>query len=206
MRKFAGVIRAAAGGILGCALLFPRGVLAENETNAAANDALLDYKFTNELGQPSAISDFRGQVVAITFFFTRCPMPEFCPRLSKNFQEAARELAAHGGAFTNWHFLSITFDPAFDTPEVLQAYAERYEYDPRHWSFLTGPAAQIGALARLAGVKADPDHGLINHNFRTLIVAPSGRVQTVFPMGGNLSESIVQEMRKAAAASAPSKI
>src|ERR1022692_4718389 len=160
--------------------------------------SLLDYKFTNELGQAVSLGEFRGQALAITFFFTRCPMPDFCPRLSKNFQEASRTLSASGEGSTNWHFLSITFDPAFDTPSVLKAYAERYQYDPRHWSFLTGPEDKISELARLSGVKADPDNGLINHNFRTLIIDSTNHLQKVFPIGGDLSEAIVSEMRKAA--------
>jgi protein SCO1 len=172
-------------------------------TSARKRNPLLDYKFTNELGQAVSISDFRGQALAITFFFTRCPMPEFCPRLSKNFQMASQKLSAGGEGFTNWHFLSITFDPETDTPEVLKAYAERYQYDPRHWSFLTGPADKISELARGSGVKADPENGLINHNFRTLIITPAGHLQMVFPMSGDLSDAIVSEIRKAIAATNP---
>src|ERR1051326_118192 len=82
---------------------------------------LLDYQFTNELGQPVTLSQFHGQALAITFFFTRCPIPDFCPRLSKNFEEASAKLATLSTAPTNWHFLSISFDPQFDTPPVLRA-------------------------------------------------------------------------------------
>lgn len=169
------------------------------EVPARKSNPLRDYRFTNELGQAVSLSGFRGQALAITFFFTRCPMPEFCPRLSKNFQEASRKLSASDESFTNWHFLSITFDPAFDTPAVLKAYAERYQYDPHHWSFLTGPEDKISELARLSGVRADPDNGLINHNFRTLIIDAANRLQMVFPTSGDLSEAIVSEMRKAGA-------
>src|ERR1700742_594613 len=64
-----------------------------NGVGAKADRSLLDYKFTNELGQAVSVSDFHGQALAITFFFTRCPMPDFCPRLSKNFQEASKKLS-----------------------------------------------------------------------------------------------------------------
>jgi protein SCO1 len=170
---------------------------AASTAAARPRNPLFDYKFTNELGQAVSLSDFHGQALAITFFFTRCPMPDFCPRLSKNFQEASRTLSASGSGFTNWHFLSITFDPVFDTPAVLRAYGERYQYDPHHWSFLTGPEDKIGELARLSGVKVEPEYGLINHNFRTLIIDATNHLQMVFPMGGDLSEAIVSEMRKA---------
>src|SRR5438067_536082 len=131
---------------------------------------LMSYKFTNELGQAVSLNEFRGQALAITFFFTRCPLPEYCPRLSKNFQEASEKLFSNPQAPTNWHFLSITFDPEFDTSAVLKTYGERYHYNSAHWSFLTGPAEKIAELARLSDIKSEREGGLINHNFRTLII------------------------------------
>jgi protein SCO1 len=160
---------------------------------------LLDYPFVNELGKQVRLSDFQGQALAITFFFTRCPIPDYCPRLSRNFEEASQKLASLPGAATNWHFLSVSFDTDFDTPPVLKAYGERYQYDPSHWSFLTGPKDKIAELASLSDSKFDPDSGFFNHNFRTLIIDATGHLQTVFPIGGNLSEAIVAEMLKAAA-------
>jgi len=157
------------------------------------------YKFTNELGQAVSLSDFHGQALAITFIYTRCPLPNYCPRLSRNFQEASQKLDSLNGSPTNWHFLSISFDPQFDTPAVLQAYGESYQYDPKHWSFLTGPPEKIAELARLSGVHYESDNGLINHNFRTLIVDGNGHLQTVFPISGDFSDSIVAEIIKAAA-------
>jgi protein SCO1 len=160
---------------------------------------LLGYPFTNELAQAVRLSDFRGQALAITFFFTRCPIPDFCPRLSKNFEEASEKLSAMVGGPTNWHFLSVTFDPEFDTPAVLRAYGERYQYDPKHWSFLTGPRKQISELANGSDVKFEPASGFINHNFRTLIIDAAGHLQMIFPTSGNLSDAIVEEVLKAAA-------
>jgi protein SCO1 len=160
---------------------------------------LLDYAFTNELAQAVRLSDFRGQALAITFFFTRCPIPEFCPRLSKNFEEASEKLSAMPGGPTNWHFLSVTFEPEYDTPAVLRAYGERYHYDPKHWSFLTGPRQEISELANGSDVKVEPAGGFINHNFRTLIIDAAGHLQMIFPTSGNLSDAIVAEVLKAAA-------
>jgi protein SCO1/2 len=166
----------------------------------AARNPLLDYKFSNELGQAVSLGDFRGQAVAITFFFTRCPIPDYCPRLSKNFQEASIKLASLQGAPTNWHFLSVSFDTEFDNPAVLKAYGEIYHYDPAHWSFLTGAAGKVGELARLSDVKFERDAGSFNHNFRTLIIDAAGELQTLFPTGGDLSNAIVDGILKAMAA------
>jgi protein SCO1/2 len=159
---------------------------------------LLAFKFTNELGQPVALDDFRGQALAVTFFFTRCPVPDYCPRLSMNFQEALKKLSAIPGGPTNWHFLSVSFDTEFDNPRLLKAYAELYHYDPTHWSFLTGPAEQIGQLARLSDVTFEREGETFNHNFRTLIIDTTGHLQMVFPTGGDLSEAIVAEILRAA--------
>jgi len=178
----------------------PVGTEVSEALTPTGRHPLLDYKFSNELGQAVSLSDFRGQALAITFFFTRCPIPDYCPRLSKNFQEASIKLASVPGAPTNWHFLSVSFDTEFDSPAVLKAYGEIYHYDPAHWSLLTGAADKVGELARLSDVKFERDAGSFNHNFRTLIIDTAGNLQTVFPTGGDLSNAIVDEILKAMAA------
>jgi protein SCO1/2 len=155
------------------------------------------YKFTNELGQAVALNDFKGKALAITFFFTRCPIPDFCPRLSKNFQQAQAQLSSMANAPTNWHLLSVTIDPEFDKPAVLRSYGERYGYNPKRWSFLTGPKDKIAELAKLSDVTYEWQGGFLNHNFRTLIITPSGALQMQFPIGGDISSAIVQELVKA---------
>jgi protein SCO1 len=177
----------------------PAGLLLSTDAAESAAPALLDGQFTNELGQAVTLNSFHGQGLAITFFYTRCPMPDFCPRLSKNFQEASRKLEAMTNAPANWHFLSITFDPQSDTPAVLKAYGELYQYDPAHWSFLTGTPEQIGALARSVGVSYKSNGGMMDHNFRTVIVDAAGRLQMIFPTSGDLSDQIVGQILKAAA-------
>ena len=167
--------------------------------SAMPENPLWDYKFTNELGQAVSLNDFRGQALAITFFYTRCPLPDYCPRLSKNFEAAQQKLESKPGAPLNWHFLSISFDTEFDTPAMLKAYGDSYQYDPKHWSFLTGPADKIGELARASGVTYEPDAGTFNHNFRTLIIDAHGHLQMIFPTAGDLSDQIVAEIIKAAA-------
>ena len=166
-------------------------------TAIAPRHPLMDYAFTNQLAQPVTLSSFRGQALAITFFFTRCPIPEYCPRLSKNFEEACAELKAMPNAPTNWHLLSVTIDPEFDTPAALRIYAKRYDHDPKHWSFLTGPKDKITALARESGMTMEPDQGLLTHNFRTLIIDPSGKLQMNFPISGDISDGIASELLKA---------
>ena len=166
---------------------------------AAPRHPLLDFAFTNELRQPIRLRQFRGQALALTFIFTRCPIPDYCPRLSRNFETAARKLRAMPGGPTNYHFLSVSFDTQHDSPEVLKAYGERFGYDPSHWSFLTGPAEQIAELARLSGMKFERAGEFFGHNLCTLIIDSAGRLRMQFPLGGDLSDAIVEELVKAAA-------
>jgi len=179
-----------------------RAAMATNDvpsasTNKASPHPLMTYKFTNQLGQAVSLADFRGTALAITFIFTRCPVPDYCPRLTKNFQETAEKLTALPNCPTNWHLLSFTIDPAWDTPRILKAYAERYRYNPAHWSFLTGPSERITDLVRESGVTVEPTAGLFSHNFRTLIVGTNGQLLTSIPIGGPISDGIVTEMLKA---------
>ena len=173
---------------------------ASTNINVARRHPLMDYPFTNQLGHAVTLASFRGQALAITFFFTRCPIPEYCPRLSKNFEEASNKLSSMPDAPTNWHFLSVTIDPKFDTPAALRNYAKRYQHDPKHWSFLTGSIDKITELAKESGVTFTPDQGLFDHNFRTLIIGTNGQLQMSFPIGGNISDGIASEILKAARA------
>jgi protein SCO1/2 len=115
-----------------------------------------------------------------------------------NFAAAQAQLATN--RLTNWQLLTLTFDPEFDTPAVLHAYAARYAADPDHWSFLTGSLLDLTALADQCGVqfwRANPAEP-INHNLRTVVVDTQGHVQKIFPDNGWTVDELVAEIVKAA--------
>lgn len=164
-------------------------------------DPLPEYHFTNQLGQAVSLSQFRGQALAITFIFTRCPFPTFCPLMAGNFEKVQQQLLATPNAPTNWHLLTISFDPDWDTPPRLKAFAERYHYDPRHWSFLTGELIDITAITEQFGQqfwREGPDQS-ISHNLRTVVVDARGRVQAIIRENKWKPEELVAEILKAAA-------
>jgi len=156
-----------------------------------------DFALTNEFGQPLSLHSFQGRAVALTFFFTRCPIPEYCPRLTKNFHGAIERLKALPDGPTNFHFLSISFDP-LDTPLLLRSYARQYRYDSNYWSFVTGNNDQIQEMARGFGVGVTKEAGVYTHNFSTVIFDAAGRLQNMWPIGGDMTDQIVAEINKAA--------
>jgi protein SCO1/2 len=161
-------------------------------------DLLPDYPLTNQLGQKINLVDFRGQALAFTFIFTRCPIPEFCPRMSRNFQEVYQKLTAMPNAPTNWHLLSISFDPHFDTPSVLQGYSHAFPADPNRWSYATGAMIDIDALTdhfELAIAKRGNDW---EHKLRTVVVDATGRIQQILYGNEWTPDFLVDEMVKAA--------
>ncbi|MBP8257440.1 MAG: SCO family protein, partial [Opitutaceae bacterium] len=128
--------------------------------------------------------------------FTRCPFPTYCPRMNNNFSTAQTHLAK-SGAGTNWHLISISFDPEWDTPVRLAKYAETYRYDPAHWTFATGAAGNIRKLGDSFGLMYYRAGGSIEHNVRTVVVDASGLVQRIFADNEWQPEELVAEIKKA---------
>lgn len=159
-----------------------------------------DYKFTNQFGAPISLAQYQGRALGITFIFTRCPFPTFCPRMSQHFQKAQTALQA--GATTNWALLSISFDPAYDTPERLLRYATPYNLDSNRWQFATSDLWTIDGFTEQVGLtfyRATPT-ALPDHTLRTLVIDAHGRLQKIFVGNEWLPEEFVAEMVKAAAA------
>jgi protein SCO1/2 len=163
-------------------------------------DRLPDYAFTNELGQVIHLADFQGQALAFTFIFTRCPFPNFCPRMSSNFADAYKKLSSAPDAPKNWRLLSISFDPEHDRPELLKSYAKRYRYETNHWSFATGALIDIDAITEQFGLMFPREGAGFNHNLRTVVVDARGKVQKVFTGNEWKVEELVAEIVKAATA------
>lgn len=170
-----------------------------NQPGAFSWESIPEFALTNEFGQPVRLRDLKGRAVAMTFFFTRCPLPEYCPRLSKNFQGAQAKLTAMAGGPTNFLLLSVSFDPR-DTPAVLHAYGRAYGYDSNHWSFITGRPEHLQELASGFGVNATLEGGTYDHGFSTAIFDATGRLQNMWPIGGDLTDQIVSDLVKGAAA------
>ncbi len=134
-------------------------------------------------GRPLELTSYRGQALAITFIFTRCPMPEYCPLITSRFAEAARALAADPGLRDRTRLLSVSFDTRFDRPPVLRDYGARFQ--PKGlppftlWRLATGEPEQVRRLAEFAGLDYVEEQGTFTHTMRTAVVGPDGRLRGV---------------------------
>jgi protein SCO1/2 len=133
-----------------------------------------DFSLVDQDGKTFHLKDLKGQAVVLTFVYTRCPLPNFCPLMSKNFAELQQRLSKE---FPNkYHLLSISIDPEFDRPEVLKEYAGRYEARSADWTFATGDAEAIHFVASLMGLYYQKENGLVSHDLRTALIGPDGRL------------------------------
>jgi protein SCO1/2 len=163
-------------------------------------DAMPDYPFTNELGRPVRLSEFQGKAIGLTFFYTRCPYPTFCPRQARNFAEVCRRLKAMEDGPDNWHLLSLSFDPGHDTPSILRAYGQQYSYDPSRWNLLTGEMIEIDAITEQFGMIFARDGSEFSHNVRTVVIDAAGRIQTIIVGNEWTADELTEELIKAAKA------
>lgn len=163
-------------------------------------DRLPDFALTNQLGAPVVFSQFKGQAFAFTFFFTTCPFPTMCPRMSNNLKEVYEALSSTSGGPTNWHLFSITIDPQIDKPSVLRAYAENHGGDAKHWTYLTGEESKIEVLGKHFGLNFFREGGALNHNLRTVVVGPDGVISKIFVGNEWKSSELTEELRRVLAA------
>lgn len=144
-------------------------------------DTLTDAKFVDQNGTPTSLAAYRGHRVALTFIYTRCPLPEFCPLMDRNFAAVQKTLASTP-ALADVRLITMTLDPAFDTPAVLKPYATQRGADPKIWSFLTGEPTEVNKFGSQLGiyVEHNPQSAIdITHNLRTVVIDPDGRLVKV---------------------------
>ncbi|HMB89455.1 MAG TPA: SCO family protein [Rhodothermales bacterium] len=137
-------------------------------------DAVPVATLVNQAGETINLADFQGRALLLTFIYTRCPLPDFCPLLSRQFQRLQPVLANRFG--DEVHLLSISFDPAYDTPATLRDYARRYTQNTSTWSFTTGSEEAIADLASRFGVFFAANGDTFDHNLTTALIDQEGRV------------------------------
>jgi len=159
-----------------------RNIRVTGETDVRVSDhrvaigaALPDFRLTDQDGRQVTAADLRGKVTAVNFLYTRCPLPDVCPRLAANFAAIARRFGDRVA------LVSVTVDPDYDTPAVLKEYASHWKADPRTWRFLTGDAADLAAKL---GEVYWFDEGSIGHNSMMSVFGRDGKLAAVVEGAG----------------------
>ena len=143
-------------------------------------EAVPDFSFTNQSGKRISLKHYGAKVLLVTFIYTRCPFPDFCPRMSANFAEIYKQLATNP-SLSRAHLLSISFDPEHDTPKVLRDYGffVAHTHDPAlftRWEFAAPSAADLPKIAAFFALTVKPEGGLITHNLSTAVIGPDGEI------------------------------
>jgi protein SCO1 len=151
------------------------------KTELDAGGPLPDGVLTAENGREVHFSDYRGRALAFTFFYTRCPLPNYCPLMNRNFADARKLILSTPDAPTNWEFLSISFDPANDTPAVLANFGDFYRGgNPNQWLFASASTNTLTTLAVALDLMVFREGSTISHNLRTVVLDPQGRIYREF--------------------------
>lgn len=163
-------------------------------------DELPDYEFLDESGATVKLSQYRGQPVAMTFVFTRCPVPELCPAMMRNFAEICRKLEEDADAPDQYRLLTISFDTWNDTPETMKPWAAAFGHEPgQPWSLLTSETCcTINAIGANVGLKFGEINGSYQHNLRTVILNPDGTIRKIYTDESWTIPELVSEIKAAA--------
>jgi protein SCO1/2 len=160
-------------------------------------EAVPNANFVDQDGNKRAFADFKGSRLVMTFIYTECPMPTFCPLLDRRFAAMQKPLAENA-AMQDVRLVSVSFDPATDTPPVLKAHARRLNADPERWTFLTGDRDDVDRFAARFGVqvsRALNDARDITHNLRTVIIDKDGKLLKVYTGNDWTPEQILGDLK-----------
>ncbi|MFT3742712.1 MAG: SCO family protein [Pyrinomonadaceae bacterium] len=160
-----------------------------NENFAQLGKEVPEFTLTNQEGKKFSLKDYRGKALALTFIYSRCPLPDYCIKMSTAFSDLALQLNADPEFKEKIRLLSISFDPENDTPEKLKSYGTGYlgkgaKPDFTVWQLAVGSDAEVRKIADFFGLRYEVDQNdktQINHSLRTAVIAPDGKVTKIFP-------------------------
>jgi protein SCO1/2 len=144
---------------------------------------LPDFALTNQDGKRIHLHQYHGKALLLTFIYTRCPLPDYCPLMSKNFAQILRQVRSDPALSPVARLLSVSIDPDYDKPAVLRAYAldvggNASPFD--HWEFASGTPEQVRKVAEFFGLKYWTDSGQIVHALVTALIGPEGKVVQIY--------------------------
>jgi protein SCO1 len=173
----------------------------------AAGDVVPDFKFLNQSGNRISIDDYKGKILLVTFVYTRCPLPEYCLRMSKNFATINKALATDPALYAKTHLLTLSFDPDYDTPARLRSYGAAYtgkdtQESFAHWDFAVPSKGDLESVDKFFDVGVTPEKDKsITHSLSTAVIGPDGKIFTWYPTNDWTPEQVLADIKKLAAKS-----
>jgi len=162
-----------------------------------AGDEVPDAHFVDQDARARLFGSFKGSAVVLTFIYTRCPMPTFCPLMDRHFSILQKKLKDDAALNGHVHLVTVSFDPATDTPAVLKKHARTLGADPKTWTFLTGNRDEVDQFCARFGVsvaRALDDPRNITHTLRTAIVNADGKLVKVYTGNEWTPEQILADL------------
>jgi protein SCO1 len=177
----------------------------EEKTPEQIGKVVPDFSLINQEGKKVSFKDYRGKAFAVTFIYRECPLPEFCIKMSKQFSDMAKRIAADLDAKDKVRLLSISFDPERDTPEKLKQYGLGYlgkdaKDDFTIWQLAVGTDKEVRAVADFFGLKYETDSNdktQINHSLVTAVISPEGKVTKIFTGGRWTPDEVLSALKDA---------
>lgn len=169
------------------------GIRPEPNKGIGVGETAPDFALTDQTGRTVRLSQFRGEPVAVTFIYTRCPDATACPMTMAKFAKLNALLTGKNLG----RLLAVTVDPENDTPAVLADYAKKIGADPARWKFLTGDPRALARVAESFGVLYYADHGKIVHSQAVAVVDPGGKLATIYYGADWEPEQILNDLEKA---------
>lgn len=177
------------------------GKTEETGVEPSAGADVPDFTLINQDGKKINLAKYRGQALVVTFIYTRCPLPDYCPLMSLNFQQIQKEAQNKPELKDKLHLLSISVDPDYDKPKVLREYGARYVGATKpeafkQWEFAAGSAEEIKQTAQFFGMNYWPEKGQIIHSLRTAIISPDGKIVKVYRGNEWKPEEVLQDLER----------
>lgn len=174
-----------------------------DENFAQIGNEVPNFTFTNQDGKRISTGDFRGKALAVTFIYARCPLPEYCILMSKNFSDLANQLE-NSDLKDNIRLLSVSFDPNTDTPAKLKEYGIGYlgkdaKADFTVWQLATGTDKEVKDVANFFGLRYEVDQSdktQFAHSLRTAVITPDGKVTKIFAGNEWTPKDLLRELQK----------
>jgi protein SCO1/2 len=175
-----------------------------DERFAQIGNEVPDFTLTNQDGKRISLRDYRGKALAITFIYSRCPLPNFCIAMSKNFSDLALQLKDNAEMKDKIRLLTVSFDPQTDTPEKLRQYGLGYlgkneNADFTVWQLAVGSEKEVRGIADFFGLRyeiSEEDKTQFNHSLRTAVISPDGKVTKILPGSDWTPNDLLREMQK----------